>query len=151
MNNNCINLKKKMKQKNYYIFCKKRNGNITFEDCKNCPYKEFKKSVYNSKMKERTYKQAKKEKNRYSLFTDNLDTCIECGKHKDHLHEIFGGRNRSNSIKYGLVIPLCSACHRKVHDNPVLIAKWHKKGQTIFNQVYPNLNFIDIFFRNYLK
>lgn len=148
--NNCINLKRKMKKKIYFLYCKKSNKIITFEDCKNCSYKEYKKSVHNYKIKKRTYNQSKKEKKRFSIFTEDLDTCIVCSKNKDHLHEIFGGRNRSNSIKYGLVLPLCSTCHRRIHDNPELIDKWHKKGQTIFNQVYPNLKFIDIFFKNYL-
>ncbi len=155
------------KEKRIYYYCtllRKEVSSSCYKECKKKEYKEksgFKKkspvksgpqcSAENCrKLKQRTYKQAKKEKNRYSIFTDDLDTCIECGKSKQHLHEIFGGHNRSNSIKYGLVLPLCPTCHRKIHDNPYLIDKWHKKGQTKFNQVYPNLKFIDIFFRNYL-
>lgn len=71
-------------------------------------------------------------------------------------HEIFGGRNRTNSIKYGLVIPLCAQRHHNqtekkgIHFDEILKREWHKKGQTKFNEVYPDLNFIDIFGRNYI-
>lgn len=154
------------KEKRIYYYCTLLRKEVSFSLCGECDKKEYKSSGFKKKspvknglqrsaencrgLKQRTYKQTKKEKNRYSLFTDNLDTCIECGRSKQHLHEIFGGRNRSNSIEYGLVLPLCPTCHRRIHDNPYLIDEWHKKGQTMFNQVYPELEFIDIFFRNYL-
>lgn len=158
---NCKYLKKRIKnnkkEKRIYYYCTLLRKEVPMNCYKNCSNKEYKcvsivdhKVEYKNRLKQRTCKQAKKEKNRYSIFTDDLDTCIVCGRSKQHLHEIFGGRNRSNSIKYGLVLPLCSDCHRRMHDNPGLTEEWHKKGQTKFIQVYPNLNFINIFFKNYL-
>lgn len=156
------------REKRIYYYCTLLKKEITYCQCQGCDKKEYKSSGFKRKnpvkcgdshtklekktvkMKNRTYKQTKKEKNRYSLFTEDLTTCIECGKSKQHLHEIFGGRNRSNSIEYGLVLPLCSTCHRRIHDTPYLIDEWHKKGQAKFNETYPILSFIDIFYRNYL-
>lgn len=142
------------KEKRIYYYCTLLKQEVPYCRCQQCDSKEYKKlSEYQrkeSKIKQRTYRQVKKEKNRYSILTDDLNICIVCGKNKEHLHEIFGGRNRSSSIKYGLVLPLCSNCHRRIHNNPELIEEWHKKGQMKFIQIYPNLNFIDVFFRDYL-
>ena len=93
---------------------------------------------------------------RYSILTNDLTKCIECGRNGTiNLHEIFFGRNRQNSIKYGLVIPLCQAEHHNqyqskgIHFDKDLCDKWHKIGQQKFEEVYPDLNFVDIFRRNY--
>ena len=89
----CINLKQKM---NRTLYCKKLNKQITFKDCSNCPFKEYKSPVSSglsnkkadSKMQQRnlknnslqsysnlrvksikkkSYKLAKKEKERFSF------------------------------------------------------------------------------------
>lgn len=105
----------------------------------------------NTKSKSKSNKLAKLERNRTSLFTDDLEHCIICGKSKDNLHEIFFGKNRINSIKYKLVIPLCFECHFKIHNNINLQNEWHKKGQLKFDEIYPNLDFIEIFKKNWLN
>lgn len=94
---------------------------------------------------------------RFSILTKDLSTCIECGrKGTINLHEIFYGRNRQNSIKYGLVIPLCQAEHHNqfdckgIHFDKALCDKWHKLGQEAFEKEYQDLDFISIFKRNYL-
>lgn len=93
---------------------------------------------------------------RYSILTDDLTTCIECGKMGPiNLHEIFFGRNRQNSIKYGLVIPLCQEKHHNqfeckgVHFDKELCNKWQKIGQEKFEENYPGIDFISIFKKNY--
>lgn len=170
--NNCIYLKQKF---NHKFECKINKEEICLRDCSNCPYKEYKKCtitvkkstfkwtnaqkspVYCAKMKQKNSKLAKLERNRFSLFTDDLDHCIICGKSPVNKHEIFGGRNRLNSIKYGLVIPLCTCEHhdqvncRGIHFDKKLRDEWHKKGQVVFEQTYPDLKFEDIFKKNYLK
>ena len=126
--------------------------------------KNSKKAAENSRkqqkaaeLKKKSNKLAKLEKNRFSLFTDDLNHCIICGKSPVNKHEIFGGRNRLNSIKYGLVIPLCTCEHhdqlncRGIHFDKKLRDEWHKKGQVVFEQTYPDLKFEDIFKKNYLK
>ena len=63
---------------------------------------------------------------------------------------MFFGRNRVNSIKYGLFIPVCEECHRKCHKDADLIDSLHKKGQLLFTRNYPELEFTDVFRGNYL-
>ncbi len=95
---------------------------------------------------------------RFSLFTKDLEHCIECGKSKINKHEIFYGRNRNNSIKYGLIIPLCQENHHNqfqskgIHFDKKLCDKWHVLGQQKFMDYYDKSSeeFREIFGRNYL-
>ena len=162
----CIYLKQKF---NHKFECKKSKKEICLKDCSNCPYKEYKKCtitvkkstykwknaqkspVYCAKMKQRSSKLSKLERNRFSLFTDNMNKCYFCPNKKDHIHEIFCGRNRQNSMKYGLCLPICESCHSKYQNNFLFNKEWHKKGQAIFSKAYPDLKFEDIFKKNYLK
>lgn len=131
------------------VICKKSNKEITLNDCKSCPYKEYK-DKEQKQLKQRTSKQSKLERNRESLFTDDLEHCILCGRKRKHIHEVFYGRNRKNSMIYKLCVPLCSDCHRKMHTNTKLQELYHKKGQVLFHETYPDLDFQEIFKINYL-
>lgn len=152
-----MNNLKCLKQGFNKLECKKDKTRKVPSNCANCPYKEYKSNSSNStNLKIRTSKQAKLEKKRTSLFTDDLDHCIICGKSPVNLHEIFGGsRNRKNSIKFKLVIPLCTCEHHNqveckgIHFNKELRKEWQIKGQLKFEKTYPNLKFEDIFRKNY--
>lgn len=143
---NCKYYRIRTKKYIKYGYCIKYKKEVSLF-CKECNHIEYKDIT---KIKTRTYKLAKAEKNRFSIFTNDLDHCILCGKKKDNLHEVFFGRNRLLSIKYGIVIPLCIECHREIHKNKELQDVWHKKGQVLFDETYPELNFVKIFGINYL-
>ena len=149
--NNCIYLKQKF---NHKFECKKNKQEICLKDCSNCPYKEYKECTksqkYCAKMKTKSSKLAKLEKERFSLFTDDLEHCIICGKKKDNIHEVIYGKNRINSMKFGLTIPLCNYHHQMIHSNSVLSNEYKKRGQLLFERNYPDLKFEDIFKKNYL-
>lgn len=100
----------------------------------------------------RTTKIRTLEKKRYSIVTDNLDTCYICGMPKDALHEVFFGNNRVNSMIYGCVIPICSHCHTKIHKNIELDMKLKRHLEKAFIDVYDCDKdfFINIFHINYL-
>lgn len=89
------------------------------------------------------------EKNRYSILINDLSRCYLCGKPKNHLHEIYFGKNRINSMKYGCVVPLCASCHTKVHSNVELDLKLKKLCQKRFIEVYDD-DFLSIFRKNYI-
>lgn len=100
------------------------------------------------KIKQKSNKLAKLERNRFSIITYNLDICYICQKHrKDHLDEVFGGRNRQTSMKYGLVIPICFKCHRKLTDNPLLKKDIQEEAKQKFIQKYSEEKFIKEFGR----
>lgn len=147
MNNNCINLKQGFGK----LKCTKLKKEITWSDCKNCKYKEYKKKEYKP-IKKRTSKQAKLERDRFSIFTDNLNVCYICKNKKDDLHEIFMGAKRLISIRYGLVLPLCRLHHLEMHNDAETRLKWLKLGQKKAMKHYDwDIDkFIEIFGRNYL-
>jgi hypothetical protein len=142
---NCKHFRKRSKNYTNYFYCTTLKKETTFEDCQNCKYKEYKKV---KPLKQRSFKQNKLERNRYSIFTNNFERCIECGKKATDKHEIYRGKNRHTSIKWGLVIPLCRTCH----NDPEIEQKWRIKGQQKFMQHYDKTidEFIKIFGKNYL-
>lgn len=85
------------------------------------------------------------EKERKSIITSNLDNCIMCGFYRSDLNEIFMGRNRQNSMKYGMIIPLCRRCHNAYHEDRSLQEYWMKIGYRIFTEKYSKEEFQKVF------
>lgn len=172
MNNYCINLKKRKNNP----YCKLLNKEIRFSLCRECDNKEYKKSTSGKKspatsgqmrknaqsltkeqqkkikMHNKSKKLTKLEKNRKSVFTDDLEHCYLCGKKKNDLHEVYGGRNRINSIKYNFILPLCRECHSSNQNNPIFNDYWRKQGQLYWEEnTGSREEFIKVFRRNYLE
>lgn len=145
MNKNCKNLKQKIDRS---LYCKMLNRKISFRECSGCEFKEYNEGKKISVKKNKTI--AKLERDRFSILTNDLTKCIVCENKKEHLHEVYPGRNRSNSMKYGCVLPLCSNCHLEIHNNSKLSDYYKALTQQRFIEVYPYLDFIEIFKRNYL-
>lgn len=82
--------------------------------------------------------------------------CLVCGTtenlHKHHL--IYGTGKRQLSEKYGLWCYLCYKHHNGsnegVHFNKQLDLALKEMAQRKFNEVYPDLDWLQIFGRNYL-
>lgn len=166
MNNYCKHLKKR-KNKPYCILL---NKEITYSICRDCVNKEYKtKIVKNSshksvsaqlgrktplkktKMHNKSKKMRKLERNRRSVFTDDLDHCYLCGRKKDDLHELLGGRNRLNCIKLGYIIPVCRLCHSRIQDDNEFKMYWAKKVQLHYEENIGDRNeFIATFRKNYI-
>ena len=143
----CKYLKQKLNKK---IYCNKLKKEIKILECTNCKYEEDLIKSNLTKLKKKRSKLAKLERNRYSILTNDLEHCFICGKPKNDLHEIFFGRNRLNSIKYGLILPLCRLDHEIMHNDLKVREKYFILAQKKFNEVYPDLDFVEIFGRNYL-
>ena len=95
----------------------------------------------------------KLEQMRFSILTKDLTTCYLCGKPKNHLHEIYFGKNRINSMKWGCVVPLCYSCHQGsngVHHNIEVDIILKKECQKKFQETYPKVDFLEIFHKNYI-
>ena len=150
----CKNLKIKL---NRTIYCNKLKKYIQFKDCNNCKFKEYKKSTINQeilcKNHQKNAKISKLERNRFSLFTDNKDECMFCENTTNLTwHEIFRGKNRANSMKYGLCLRMCIHCHERWQEDNSFNDYWHKLAQIRFMQYYNKSeeDFIEIFRKNYL-
>ena len=109
MMNKCkyITIRTKNYEKYFYCRLDKKVINYTTE-CIKCVKNEPRK---NKGINKKTSKQIKLEKSRYSIITDDLTHCIECGRTNVELHEVWFGANRKLSIEDGLVIPLCKQFH----------------------------------------
>lgn len=101
-------------------------------------------------MKQKSSKLSTLERNRKSILTDDLEHCIICGKKRDHLHEIYEGKNRQNSMKYNCVLPLCYKHHILIHQDRKLSLIWKVKCQKEFEKTKSREAFISIFRRSYL-
>jgi hypothetical protein len=103
-------------------------------------------------IKKKSNKQKKLEDNRFSIFTNKFDECYYCKrKIKENerldLHEVYGGSNRTRSIKNGLVVPLCRICH----SNEEIIEYLRIKLQKKFEKTHNREEFIKITGKSYIK
>lgn len=113
-------------------------------------HKKTENSYRSGQMKKKSKKLAKLEKNRFSIITKDLEHCYICKQAKCDLHEIFGGKNRQASMKYGLVIPVCRKCHEMIPKSKTLTQKLHEVGRKVFKKYYKSENFMQIFGKSYL-
>ena len=87
---------------------------------------------------------------------DNEKQCLVCGSigglHKHHIY--YGTANRKLSEQYGRWCYLCGRHHNMsnlgVHFCKSLDTNLKQHAQKRFNEVYPELDFVKIFGKNYL-
>ncbi len=114
MNNKCKYLKQRQKNYKWYGYCTKK-GEIVPLFCKGCNNIEYKEK---KTLKSRTNKQAKKEKERFSIIYPDLTKCCNCGsKTGIEKNEVFEGAYRQISIRLGMVCPFCKKCHDVFHND----------------------------------
>lgn len=114
-------------------------------------------SLHNSaetlqKMKNKSNKLANLERKRFSVFTAN-DRCMVCkSTYQLTWNEIYRGRNRINSMKYGFCLRMCLNCHKNYQDDVLFNKLWHENAQRYFEEHYGTRDeFVRIFRRNYLN
>lgn len=170
--NYCIHLKKR-KNKPY---CNVISKEITLSQCRECGNKEYKKSTLkekspvkcgnkmqqgnlkqhkahnNKKMRVKSKKLAKMERNRFSVLTCD-DKCFICGStHLLTWHEVFAGRNRQNSMEDGFCLRMCLLCHETKQEDTQFKEFWHRKAQLYYEQnIGDRKQFLTRYRRNYLK
>ena len=85
---------------------------------------------------------------------EDTDYCFVCGRYGTEIHHVFyGNPNRKWSEKYKMVIGLCYYHHRGnkgVHFNRELDLEIKQMAQRRFNEIYPEVDFLAVFGRNYL-
>lgn len=100
-------------------------------------------------MRSRTAKLQELEKNRWSVFTDELKSCYFCKKPSAEIHEILYGAKRTQSMKWGLCLPLCHEHHMSMHKNHKLTLLWQIKCQEYFVEKYSYEDWMKIFHCDY--
>ena len=101
-------------------------------------------------MRNKSYKITKLERNRKSIITNDLEHCYVCGSRKQHLHEIYYGNNRNNSLIYDMVMPICFECHHRIHNDIEMDLYYKKLFQKEFEKTHTREKFIKIFYKSYL-
>lgn len=144
---NCINFKVRTKDYEKYFFCIKHKKKITYQDCRGCKFKEYRKTCI---IKNKSNKLKKLEVKRYSILTDDFSKCYLCNKIKDHIHEIYGGRNRKISMINGFTIPLCEECHRKTEEDMSFDKKLKIECQKKYEEEHTREEFIKLIDKSYL-
>lgn len=93
-----------------------------------------------------------KDSERFSIIQPDLNVCCKCGGTPAEKHEVFNGVGfRQKSKDWGMVIGLCPACHRMVHENAWLRIELKKLGQREFEKHYGHEKFMSVFHKNYLE
>lgn len=145
----CLNIRKRQKKYKLYFYCIKYKKEIALSYCNCCNNFEIKR---NRPIKKKSDEQNKLERNRFSIFTNDFDRCYYCHRKKQEtenfdLHEVYGGSNRTRSIKNGLVVPLCRICH----SNEDIIKYLRIKLQKEFEKKHTREEFIKIIGKSYIK
>lgn len=147
--------KTKNKKRTIYNYCTLLKQEIPFSLCRECgnkEYKQYKQLQAKTKMKNKSTKLVKLERDRFSVFTTDLNKCYLCPNKKEHLHEIFAGRNRQNSMRYGFVLPLCHICHERYQNDVIFNNKWYIKAQRYFEKnIGSRDDFIKVFGKSWIK
>ena len=87
----------------------------------------------------------------YSIMTDNWDLCFICGKPAEQIHHVMNKADRKKSEKYGLLIPVCSKCHARIHDTDETLNKEIKKiAQADFMMSHTLGDWLRIFGKSFL-
>ena len=149
----CKHIKKKQKQRIQFLYCEKKDRQITWQECKKC--RKFEPREYlkeNKPLKKKSSKLAKLEKARKSILIDDMEHCIghlvfKVSKiPRDDIHEIYGGRNRITSIKNDFTAPLCRQCHENK-----FIQQWLKEiCQKEYEKTHTREEFIKLIGKSYL-
>ena len=147
MINKCKNLRHRNKKGKIYGYCVLLKKEVPiFCKCDDIKYKEQK------ELKKSTYKRSKKEKERFSVIYQDLTKCAECNSKIGHIdkNEVYEGSNRSISIEYGFVVPLCHTCHKRFHNDREFALKYKKMFQRAYEQEHSHDEFMELIHRNYL-
>ena len=111
-----------------------------------------KKEKVKTRIKQKSNKLAKKEKDRFSILQKEDGKCFVCKRKIKELdkHEAFGGSNRQKSIEHGLVYYLCRKCHQKADLDKNTRQDLHDYAREKFIKKYSEEKFLKEFGKNYL-
>lgn len=136
------------KKYQYYGYCTKFKKEVSLycKECKgNIEYKEHR------TLKSRTNRQAKREKERFSIIYRDLTKCCNCGsKIGIEKNEVFEGSYRQTSIRYGMVCPFCETCHSQFHNDIMFNLFYKVMFEKEFLKTHSKEEFIKIFGQDYI-
>lgn len=103
------------------------------------------------RIKKKTNKLAKKERNRFSILQKNTTNCFLCDMRLElDKHEAFGGSNRQKSMEWGLVYYLCRICHSRADLDKETKQYLHDYARKEFIKKYGEEKFLKEFGKRYI-
>lgn len=86
-----------------------------------------------------------------TIVTEYVEFCLICGKpYNIHGHHLICGRGRrQNGTKDKLILPVCSECHGKIHENGVSMALSKMVGRAIYEQNHTREEFRERYGQSY--
>lgn len=155
----CKYLKQRQKNYKWYGYCTKRKKIVPLF-CKECDVVEYKEQ---KTLKSRTNKQAKREKERFSIIYRDLTKCCNCGLKTGDFdkrinqytrigkNEVFEGSYRQVSIRLGMIAPLCIFCHKQFHKDILGMNLSYKiKFEKEYLKTHTREEFIKTFGQDYI-
>lgn len=158
MNSKCKYLKQRQKDYKWYGYCSKQRKIVPLF-CRGCDEIEYKEK---KSIKSRTNKQARREKERFSIIYTDLTKCCECGlKTGDYdkrinrytvvaKNEVFEGSFRLRSIGLGMITPFCIFCHDKFHHNTIFNLSYKVMFEKEYLKTHTKEEFIKVFGQDYI-
>ncbi len=118
-----------------------------------CPKNITKKEKVKTRIKQKSNKLAKKEKDRFSILQKEDGKCFVCKRKFKELdkHEAFGGSNRQKSIEWGLVYYLCRKCHSKADLDKNTRQMLHDFAREEFIKMHGKEKFLIEFKKTYIS
>lgn len=118
-----------------------------------CPKNTIKKEKVKTRIKQKSSKLAKLEKNRFSILQEENNKCFLCKRTFKKLdkHEAFSGSNRQKSIEHGLVYYLCRKCHQKADLDKNTRQNLHDFARKKFIEIHSKEIFLKEFGKNYIE
>ena len=143
----CKYLKQRQKNYKWYGYCTKTKKIVPLF-CKGCDVVEYNEQ---KTLKPRTNRQAKREKERFSIIYRDLTKCCNCGsKIAIEKNEVFSGSYRQKSIELGMVCPFCRDCHTQFHNDIMLNLFYKVMFEKEFLKTHSKEEFIKIFGQDYI-
>ena len=120
--NYCINLRRRQRKGQMYLYCVRRKAEIERKDCSECNCKEFKKvarMTSKTRLKSISKKRVFVSKKTYNeVYERDKGCCRLCTKTNIELHHIYYRSERRDLIdEPSNCIMLCFECHKLVHRN----------------------------------
>ena len=85
-----------------------------------------------------------------SSITEYTEFCLICGTPSTDPHHCLSGSDRRHADEDGLVIPVCRACHRFIHDNPKALTMSKIIGQLAYEKEHTRDEFRARYRHSYL-
>ena len=85
-----------------------------------------------------------------SKITEYTEYCLICGTPSTDPHHCLSGSDRRHADEDGLVIPVCRACHRFIHDNPKALTMSKIIGQLAYEKEHTRDEFRARYRHSYL-